>query len=118
MESASNSMPMLRALRGDESRTLLLATLTEAVKIWRQTSSLAAYHVIVLALDSNDDEVRQMAEESLNRRSPRPAKRQARTGKPRLATSQWWRSQRDADRERRAITAGHTRMRSKEHERR
>jgi hypothetical protein len=90
MERASNPMPVLRALRGDESRTLLLAALTEAVRMWRQTSSLAAYHVIVLALDSNDDEIRHMAEESLNRRSPRPAKRQARTGKPTLATSKWW----------------------------
>jgi hypothetical protein len=73
MENASNPMPMLRALKArGESRTLLLATLTEAVALWKQTSSLAAYHVIVSTLDSSDGEVRGLAEESLNRSSPRP----------------------------------------------
>jgi len=76
MENASDPMHMLRVLSaGDESRTLLLATLTEAVRLWRQTSSLADYHVIVSALDSSDAELRQLAEESLNRSSPRPGSR-------------------------------------------
>lgn len=89
MENASNPMPMLRALRaGDESRTLLLATVTEAVSLWRQTSSLAAYHVIVSALDSSDGEVRRVAEESLNRSSPRPPKHKSNSHATTLGTPQ------------------------------
>lgn len=73
MENTSEPMRTLRSLRGGaQSRYLLLATLTEAAKLWRQTGSLAAYQVIVSALDSNDDEVRRLAEEALNRSSPRP----------------------------------------------
>lgn len=74
MENASDPMRMLRLLRGrDESRSLLSATWAESAQLWRQTGSLAAYLVIFSALDSNDDEVRHLAEESLNRSSPRPA---------------------------------------------
>jgi hypothetical protein len=89
MENASNPVPMLRALKArGESRTLLVATLTEAVTLWRQTSSLEAYHVIVSALDSSDGEVRRLAEESLNRSSPRPANRKTNSQSTTLGTPQ------------------------------
>ena len=73
MEKTSDPMPTLRSL-SDQSRSLLLATVVEAAQLWRQTGSLAAYQVIVSALDSNDDEVRSLAESCLNRNSPRPNK--------------------------------------------
>lgn len=56
-----------------EDRTVVLATLSDAAMLWRQTASLEAYKVIIAALDSNDGEVRRVAEGSLNRKSPRPA---------------------------------------------
>lgn len=91
MEKAGNTMPMLRALKTrGESRTLLLATLTEAVALWRQTSSLAAYHLIVSALDSSDGEVRRLAEESLNRNSPRPPNRKTNSQGTTLEIPQRW----------------------------
>jgi hypothetical protein len=96
MENASDPMPVLRSLRGShESRRLLLATLTEASEFWRQNGSLAAYQVIFAALDSNDDEVRQLAEESLGRSSPRPAKQRTRSGKGFQRSLMVERSQRD-----------------------
>jgi hypothetical protein len=74
MEKPSDPVRILRRLRGSvESRSLLLTTLTEAAQLWRQTGSLAAYLVVFSALDSNDSEIRQPAEKSLNRSSPRPA---------------------------------------------
>jgi hypothetical protein len=76
MEDASDPMRMLRRLRGKiESRSLLLATLTEAAQLWQRTGSLAAYLVVFSALDSNDEEIRQLAEGPLKRSSPRPARR-------------------------------------------
>ena len=60
-----------------EDHVSRLATLTKAARLWKQTRSLAAYHLIVSALDSNDDEVRRLAEEFLNRSSPRPASHRA-----------------------------------------
>lgn len=62
---------------GRQDRARLLATLSDIAGIWRQTGSLAAYEVIVSALDSNDDDIRRWAEETLNRHSPRPGSRQA-----------------------------------------
>lgn len=91
MENPSDPMRMLRSLRGrDESRSPLLATLTEAAQLWRQTGSLGAYLVIFSALDSNDDEVRHLAEESLNRSSPRPASHRGNSGNTTLEKSQRW----------------------------
>jgi hypothetical protein len=60
-----------------QDHSLLLATLSDVARLWQQTGSLAAYQVIVSALDSNDDEVRRLAEEVLNRSSPRPGNRRA-----------------------------------------
>lgn len=81
MENASDPMPVLRSLRGSHvSRRLLLATLTEASQLWRHNGSLAAYQVIFAALDSNDDEVRRLAEEALNHRSPRPSRQRTSAG--------------------------------------
>lgn len=91
MEKTSNPVSMLLCLRGSsESRSLHLATLTEAVQLWRQTRSLAAYHVIVAALDSNNDEVRQLAEASVNRSSPRPASHGLESDSAASGKSRWW----------------------------
>lgn len=76
MEKASDPMPPLRALRaGDARRSKLLTALTQAAQLWREPGSLAAYVTIFSALDSNDDEVRRLAERALNRWSPRPCDR-------------------------------------------
>ena len=76
MENAKDTMRLLRSLKSScGSRSEILAVLIEATQLWRQTRSLAAYHLVMSALDSNDDEIRRMAEESLNRRSPRPITR-------------------------------------------
>ncbi len=49
MENAGDTMRTLRDLSGsDESRFVLLAALSEAAQLWRQTGSLRAYQVIVL----------------------------------------------------------------------
>ncbi len=79
MENASDPMPILRAPgASDERRSELLAALAEAAKLWKEAGSLEAYLAIFSALDSNDDEVRRLAEHSLNRRSPRPWRKEAR----------------------------------------
>lgn len=75
MENARNGMHALCSLRGaGESHTVVRTTVIEATQLWRQTGSLAAYHVIVSALDSNDDEIRSLAEGAVHRSSPRPPK--------------------------------------------
>jgi hypothetical protein len=72
MENSSDPMPVLRAVKGgDERRSLLLAGLIEAAQLWTQTASLPAYLAIFSALDSNDEEVRRLAEQFLRRSSPR-----------------------------------------------
>ncbi|SRR6266700_1870571 len=96
MQNSSDPMRLLRLLRGDgKGRSLLLATVTEDTHLWRQASSLTAYHVIVSALDSSDDEVRRLAEESLSRSSPRPANHKADSVGPTLETVPGGRSQHD-----------------------
>lgn len=81
MEKAIELIEHIRVVRSStasqEDRAVVLATLSDVAKLWRQTRSLPAYHVIVSSLDSNDDEVRRLAEESLNRSSPRPANHRA-----------------------------------------
>jgi hypothetical protein len=73
-----------------EDHSFLLATLTDIAGLWRRTGSLAAYQVIVSALDSNDDEVRRLAEESLNRCSPRPATHRANSDNLTLGKDKRW----------------------------
>lgn len=91
MENPIDPIRLLRFLRsGGESRSQLLANLTEAVQIWRETSGLAAYHVIVSALDSNDDEIRRLAEVCLNRRSPRPRQHRAHSAGRTLERDSRW----------------------------
>lgn len=87
-----NLVELISAFRSSTTRTgdhsLRLATLTEAAQLWKQTRSLTAYHLIVSALDSNDNEVRRLAEEFLNRSSPRPASHRAKSGGGTAGTSQ------------------------------
>ena len=91
MENTSDTLRTLFFLRGREkSRALLLATVAEAAQLWREVGSLAAYHVLVWALDSSDDEVRKLAEEALNRTSPRPASHQANSGGATSRKSEPW----------------------------
>jgi hypothetical protein len=75
----NNFIELIRIVRSSTllapDHTVLLETLSDAATVWRQTGSLAAYQVIVSALDSNDDEIRRWAEETLNRHSPRPVRR-------------------------------------------
>jgi hypothetical protein len=73
MERIIELIRIVRSLHGGrQNHTLLLAALSEIATLWRQTGSLEAYQVIVSALDSNNHEIRQWAEEVLNRTSPRP----------------------------------------------
>jgi hypothetical protein len=70
---------------GREERDKALAVLSDAIELWRQNASLAAYQVILSALDSNDQEVRETAGRVLVRNSPRPRNLRA---NPDGATSQ------------------------------
>ena len=94
MEKVIELIELIRVVRSStasqEDRAVVLATLSDVARLWQQTRSLAAYHVIVSALDSNDDEVRRLAEESLNRSSPRPASHRANGDGATLVKSQRW----------------------------
>lgn len=76
MKKSVELVRMLRTLTlTGPDHAVVLATLSDVATVWRQTGSLAAYEVIVSALDSNDGAVRRWAEETLSRHSPRPASR-------------------------------------------
>ncbi len=63
---------MVRCSQGSQrERGMALAVLSDAIELWRQNASLMAYQVILSALDSNDEEVRETAGRVLTRSSPR-----------------------------------------------
>lgn len=76
MERIIELIRIVRSLNGAQQKhRLLLAVLSDVATLWRETGSLAAYQVIVSALDSNNHEIRRWAEEAVNRTSPRPVSR-------------------------------------------
>ena len=67
---------LVRILRcstaSDREREMSCAVLSDAIELWRRNASIMAYQVILSALDSNDEEIRNIAGGFLNRASPRP----------------------------------------------
>lgn len=64
---------IVRCSQGSQQeRGIALAVLSDAIEPWRESASLMAYQVILSALDSNDEEVREAAGRVLTRSSPRP----------------------------------------------
>ncbi len=64
---------ILRCSQGhQQERERALAVLSDDIALWRQNADLIAYQVILAALDSNDEDVRETAGRILTRSSPRP----------------------------------------------
>ena len=60
-----------RCKAGDDGRPDAVNLFAGHVQ-WRDYADLKAYQVLLTALDSNDEEVRKIAEALLRRKSPRP----------------------------------------------